>query len=459
MTKTIFLSCYHGFISRNIFNSEVLSILRKQPDLRIVIFCPTAKAEFLRKWYGGINVLIQALDLEKIITRPKNKFFYRLAFVLQNSHYVQDQRLDRLYRNRSFVGYLNYYWVNGWAAILSKLPLARSLYRFLDFYFSPKNLFSEFYKKYKPDLFFSTDIFSESDALFLREGRANKIPLIGMVRSWDNTTTKGVLRIVPEKIIVNSPLLKEELVKFHTCRSGDIFVAGLPQFDSWPAGPKMGRREFFEQIGADPAKRLILFAPAGAILSDTDWQICQILKDAIQNGELPSNIQFLVRNHPHHPADLSKFANDPNFIIENPGEKLAIKNDRTGGDLSPDDNRHLMHSIYFSDLVMYIATSLSLDATVFDKPQIVVSFDGWEQRPYIKSVRRYHAEDNMRSLIALGGTKVAENKEELIKAINQYLNNPNLDSAGRRKIIERQMYKIDGQAGRRIGNLILHFLK
>jgi CDP-glycerol glycerophosphotransferase (TagB/SpsB family) len=280
-----------------------------------------------------------------------------------------------------------------------------------------------------------------------------------MVRSWDNTTTKGILRIIPEKIIVNSPLMKEELIKFHDCQSENVFVAGLPQFDSWLAGPKMAREKFFKQVGANPTKRLILFAPAGAILSDTDWQICQILKEAIQNGQLPSNIQFLVRNHPHHPADLSKFNDDPSFIIENPGEKSGVKNDRTGADLSPDDNAHLMHSIYFSDLVMYIATSLSLDATVFDKPQIVISFDGWERRPYIRSVRRYHEEDNMRSLIALGGTKVAKSKEELITAINQYLKNPGLDRDGRQKIVKRQMYKIDGLAGRRIGEFVWNFLK
>lgn len=456
--STIFITCYHGFISRNIFNTDVLRILRNEPNLRIVIFCPTTRVKFLRKYYGGANVLVEGFDLEPIIREPRNKFWWRLGFLLQNTRYVRDQRLDHLYRNRNPWGYLNYCWVNGWAAILSKLPFIPSFYRFLDFRFSPKNLFSEFYKKYKPNLLFSTDIFSEVDALFLREGKARSIPLIGMVRSWDNTTTKGILRVMPDKIIVNGPLTKEELIRIHGVRAENVFIAGLPQFDSWLQGPQMGREEFFKKIGADPNKRLILFAPAGAILSDTDWQICQILKYAVKNGNLPPNIQFLVRNHPHHPADLSKFVSDPSFIIENPDVYAEVKSEKTGADLSPDDNAHLMHSVYYSDLVMYIATSLGLDATVFDKPQIIVSFDGWERKPYIRSVRRYHNEDNIHNLIVTGGARVVENPDELILWINKYLADPSIDESGRREIERRHMYKIDGQAGRRIAETILNFL-
>lgn len=452
--KTIFITAYHGFISRNLFNTDVLKILKRQNDLRIVIFTPPLKRDFIEKYYGGGNVIVEGFDLDEVIRIPFNKFWYRLAFLLENTRYVKDKRLENLYHNKNILGYMRYGCVNMWALILSRLQPTRAIYRFLDFYFSPKNLVTPYIEKYQPTLLFATDIFGEHDVLFLRQVKLERIPIVGMVRSWDNTTTKGVIRVMPNKIVVNSQVVKEELVRFHDYSEKNIFVVGLPQFDYWLQGPTLTREEFFKRIGADPAKRLILFAPAGEVLSDTDWQLCQILKDAIVNGQLPSNIQFLVRNHPHHPADLSRFKPDKHFIIEIPGQQIRA-NDYKQVELNPDDSSHLLNSVYYSDFVMYIATTLGLDATVFDKPQIMVSFDGWETKPYIQSVQRYNLEDCLANLTKLGGTKVVTNKEDWIEAINTYLDNPKLDEEGRKKTVNQHMYKIDGKAGERIAHIIL----
>lgn len=427
-------------------------------NLKIVVFAPPSKREFLESYYGGHNVVIEGLDLEPVIRSKWNKFWYRFSFLLQNTFYVKDQRKERLYNHRNFLGYLNYFWVNLLAAIFSKLKVSRDFYRLLNFYFSPQNYFTKYILKYRPDLFFSTDIFSEYDVLFLCEARAKKIPVVGMVRSWDNTTTKGVLRVIPDKVIVNSPATKEELIAMHGLKEDDIKVVGLPQFDSWISGPTLSREEFFKKINADLSKKLIIFSPAGSYLSDTDWQICKILDDAIESGALPRNIQFLVRNHPAHPADLSKFrAHGNNFIFEPPGTLFGAG--YRNMELQPSDSDHLRNLIFYSDIIIYIATSLGLDAAVFDKPQIIVSFDGWEEKPYVKSVRRRNSEDNLRNLIVLGGTRVAESKGDLISYIRRYLENQGLDSEGRRRIVGRHLYKIDGKAGERIAEFILGFLK
>lgn len=452
--KTIFLSCFHSFVSRNILNTDALRILKNRNDIRIVIFTYEYKKDFIERHYGGQGIQVEGVNLDKIIRSPYNKFWYRLSFLLQNSFYVQDQRKGKLYEHRNFFGYLNYFLVNSTAVILSRFGTFRSIYRFFDFNFSPKDIFKEYVLRYKPGLFFSTDIFSEYDALFLRQAKNSGISAIGMVRSWDNPTTKGILRIIPDKVIVNSKLIRDDLVKFHSVSAEDVFVVGLPQFDDWIKGPTLSRDEFFSKIGADLNKRLILFAPAGSILSDTDWQICQILKEAIKNSFLPQDIQFLVRNHPAHPADFSKFETNSNFIIENPGTKFGDNVRET--EINPDDQSHLLNSIYYSDIVVYIATSLGLDAAIFNKPQIIVSFDGWERKDYEKSVKRYHNEDNLRSLIIQGGTRMVENKEDLVLWINKYLANPELDQGGRDKIVENHLFRVDGMAGERIAKLILN---
>lgn len=452
---TVFITCYHGLISRNILNSSVLKIL-KDRDVKVVVFAPPDKKSFLEENYGDPNIIIEGVDLEAIVRSRRNKFWYRLAFLLQNSYYVIDQRKERLFNNRNVLGYLNYLLVNTVAFVLSNFRIFHFVYRYFDYQFSPKNIFNEYIRKYNPELIFATDIFSEYDPLFLREAKARGIKTIGMVRSWDNTTTKGILRIIPDEVLVNSPTGKRELIKMHDLKEKHVKVVGLPQFDDWLFGPTMSREEFFKKIGADYRKRLILFSPAGNILSDTDWQICQILKDAISAGELSDDIQFLIRNHPSHPADLSKFEKNDHFIYEMPGTRFG--SGYRNAELSPDENSHLCNSVYYSDVVIYIATSLGLDAAVFDKPQIIVSFDGWETKPYLKSVKRYHNEDNLRNLIVLGGTKVVESRQDLITWINKYLENPEIDCEGRKKIVTEHLYKIDGKSGERIATIVLGHL-
>ena len=404
-------------------------------------------------------MVVEGLDAEHVYRASINKFWYRLAFLLQNSRYVKDQRGERLWNHKNFVGYLNYFLVSFWAFIFSKLSMTRRFYRFLDYNFSPKNIFSEYFKKYSPALVFSTDIFGETDVLLIREAKSRGIFSVGMVRSWDNPTTKGILRLVPDKIVVNSLVAKEDLTKFHDCEEDDIFVGGLPQFDSWLSGPTVNREEFFKKIGADPTKKLILFSPAGNNLSDTDWQLCQILKEALDNGFLSLNIQFLVRNHPHHPAIFSRLKNDPKFIIETPGTQKKPSGERFFIEFKPEENDHLRNSIYYSDIVMFVATSLGLDAAVYDKPQIMMSFDGWEERPYVRSVKRFNREDCLANLVKLGGTRVVTNKEDWIRWINKYLENPAIDREGRKKIVEFQMHKLDGQAGKRIARFVINCLK
>jgi len=455
--KTLLITTYNTFISRNILNTEVLRLLTQKSDLRIVIFCPPHKVDLFKQYYGHKNVVFEGLDMEPIIRKPWNKKLYRLAFLLENSQYVKDQRLERYWNNRNVLGYLNYLWVSGLSCFLSSFRFFFSGYRFFDYYFSDRRVLGSNFNKYNPDFVFATDSFGEMDVWFMKEARARKVPLITMVRSWDNTTTKGMLRVVPDEIIVNSPVVKNELIQFHGCRSENVFVAGLPQFDSWLSGPTESRDQFFSKIGADHKKRLILFAPAGKVLSDTDWQICQILKESLENGFLPNNIQFLVRNHPQHPADLSRFVGDNSFIIENPGFMIKDE-DRKNVELKPEEGDHLRNSIYYSDVVMYVATSLGIDASIYNKPQILISFDGWEKRPYIRSVRRYNAEDCLGNLVKCGGTSVVNNREELVAAINNYFKNPALDQAGRDVTIKQHLYKIDGGAGKRIANFILDFM-
>jgi hypothetical protein len=445
--RTLFVSAFHSFISKNILNTDVLRSLRDDRSLRVVIFVPAHKVDFMRATYAGGNVEVQGVDVGRISASARNTFFSRLFFLMIDSHYLWYKRIERRDVRGGLLGWAKYLAESALAKILSRAafrPIARAAYR----RWTPKGFFAEAFEARRPDLVFATDVFDPFDAQLLNEARHRGVRTLGMIRSWDNCWSKGLMPVVPDRLLVNSAILKEEAAELHDVPPERVAVVGLPQFDASVNEPRTPREAFFRSIGVDPAERLLVFSPAGTILSDTDWQLCDILDRALADGRLPQDLHVFVRNHPHHPADLSRFAGSPRFTIQNPGR--AFDANGKNNELAPDEQRFLADLLYHADVVAWVATSLGLDAAVFDKPQVMIDFDGYERKPYEKSVARYRDEDHMLKLVAAGGARRAKTPDDLVEAIKAYLADPTLDREGRARLVAEQLYRVDGKSGERV---------
>lgn len=446
--KTLFISAFHSFISKNILNTDVLRSLRDDRGLRVVIFVPTHKADFFRKTYAGGNVLVEGVDVARIASSKANTFFNRLMFLMIDSHYLWYKRVERRDGRPSAWAWVKYWGYGALARILSGSKALNRLVRAAYLRWTPKGFFAEHFERYRPSLVFATDVFDPVDAKLLGEARHHGVKTLGMVRSWDNCYSKGLMPVLPDRLLVNNEILKEEAETLHDVPGNRVAVVGLPQFDAFVNEARTPREAFFRTIGVDPAKRLVLLAPAGAILSDTDWQLCDILARALEEGKLGADVHVFVRNHPHHPADLSRFKRNPRFTLQNPGHVFDDNGKNT--ELEPDEQRFLADLLYHTDVVAYVATSLGLDSAVYDKPQIMIDFDGYEKKKYTESVARYRDEDHMKKLVATGGAKVVKNPDELIVAVAAYLHDPTLDKEGRARIVREQLFRIDGKSSGRV---------
>lgn len=458
-TQTIFVTVFHSFITKNILNTEAFSIITSDNNIRTILLVPATKYDFFKNLYSKNNVEVVAVQNDVLTNTKVAKFFSVWSHLLIDSHYLWYKRRERLEANRTAKGFLKY----GFEMVVTKLISGRHimhpLFRKLFLTFNRQPEIKSIFDKYSPDCVFSTDAFDESDVLFAGEARKRGIKLISMVRSWDNCYSKGLLRVIPERLIVNNETLKDEAISFHDVPSKNVEVLGSPQYDNFVLETRTSREQFFKEMNLDPSKKLVLFSPAGSILSDTDWQIVTALKEAVDSKQLVYPTQFLIRNHPNHPADLSAVEGCADMVIENPG-KVFNKQNPKETELTRNDNRHLADELYYADTVVWVATTLGLDSIIFNKPQIVINFDGWEKnRPYIKSVKRYHNENHMKKMLDCGGATVVKNKEELINSINHYLEDPSWNQEGRDMVIKQQFYKLDGKAGERIGRFILSVIK
>jgi len=455
--KTIFITAFHSFISRSILNTDVFKILAEKPDLKIVIFIPDYKKDFYVNAYGGKNVIIEGVNVEKISPSRIPYHFQKLAEMFLPTYTKKMWAAGGAPNNKKIKKSRIFYWLELLIFFISEnFKISHKILRNLDFYFSSSNVFENYIKKYQPDLCFATDLISGPDAMFLMAARKHNIKTMGMVRSWDCATNKSLTRILPDKILVLNNQVKDEMIKYHDAVPESMFVAGFPQFDPYLKIRPLSREEFFKLIGVDLDDQLVIFAPAGGLLSDSDNETAEILKDALLKNKIPPNIKFLVRNHPQNPADLKSIENNPAFIIDRPG--VIFGNNVKSNELDDKSVRHLINSIYNCELIIQYSSTLGLDASIFDKPQIMIAFDGYGKKPYLESVRRYHDENNMKSFIETGAARVVKNSEELILWINKYLKNPKIDAEGRARARKEILMDPDGKSGERIANFILNFL-
>ena len=450
--RTIFITAFNPFILRNILVGDALAVLKAGADSRVVVLVPDYKVDFFRKEIGGDRVLIEGVKTQ-IISR-QDIFFRFLNSSLANTSTLLIHKRTQLEKGKNFLRFFASLLL---MKVFGRFKLFRNLSRWMDYLTIDKSRFSRLFDVYRPNLIFATDIFHDDDVHLLAEAKACGIKTVGMVRSWDNFTTKGIFRIRPDALIVHNEIIKDEAKKYSGMSDKEIFVSGIPQYDRYFFGKRMSRDEFFRKIGLDSQKKLILFSPFGKRFSDTDWQIMEILKEFIEKRFIPPS-QVLVRFTPNDEVSLGNFRPSRDFYLDKPGHqfKEGVFRDQ---ELDGRDMEWLADSLANADVVVAGGASIGIDAAVFDKPAILVHFDGFEDKPLWQSVKRFADYSHGRLVMDDGSLKSATSRDELLDYLKQCLGNPGSGGELRKKLITRMCWKTDGQSGKRIGDFLADRLR
>lgn len=403
-----------------------------------VVLVPQKKLDFFKREYDVAGATFEGVDF-KIDWRDKFLKYLSLAAVQTNS--LKLKRSTEMTGRGALL-----------ASIFGGSFLFQKFVRFLGRCLTAQPLlqqqrlgFNVFFDKYKPDTVFVTDIQNEYDVRLAEEARGRRIKVVGMVRSWDNLTTKGLIRFLPDKLLVQNEIAKEEAVCLHRIPIKSIEIVGIPHYDS-----------YFQALGNQIAKsmKLALFAPTGDryIKNNTvDRDILYLLDKA-----LDENWQILVRLPPTDSvAFLDEMKSNDRFIFDRPGATFKT---HKNAELSLEDDRRLAETLLQCDLIVSGPSTIAIDAAFFDKPVILIAFDGFENRSYLQSVGRYYDYEHWRPVVESEAAKIARSQAEFSAAIDAYVKNPTLDKEARRKLAERFCFKVDGRSTERLKNVILNML-
>ncbi|PIR69974.1 MAG: hypothetical protein COU47_00890 [Candidatus Niyogibacteria bacterium CG10_big_fil_rev_8_21_14_0_10_46_36] len=442
--KTVFISSFHPFISRNILATDVLRFLSENGNVRVVLFVLHYKKDYFEKHFSYPNVIIESIAMPS----PSGNFAtLACKRISKFVHHTASVRLERKLKWKQEGKF--FYWLGMFALEpLFRFRFMRSFLRFIDFHTAYKGRFKPYFEKYNPNLIFATDLLNERDVELIHESKRYAVPAYGMVRSWDNLTLHGLVRAMPDHLVTATYRLRDDALRFHDFENKNITVVGIPHYDKYFRGPKLSRDEFFKKIGFDPAKKMIMHAVIGDQYipdNDTDPYVLGILSTMSE--------QVYVRFAPTIPTrQLQGQKPYPNMYFDKPG--VVFRDDVEGDrEISIEDDDNLMCAIYYSDVVSCGPSSIALDGVFFDKPVVIAGFHS-RPRGYFEGDHRWDY-NHYAHPVALGAIRLAKTKEEYISALHNYMKDPSQDKEARKEFREACCGIMDGKSGERLAKFLI----
>ena len=290
-----------------------------------------------------------------------------------------------------------------------------------------------------------------SEVPLMRTARRRGVPCVVIDASWDNFTNKLLPVRQADRLVVWNDIMKDQAVRLHGYRPEAVRVAGAPQFDvHFRPQARSTRAEFFARIGADPARKLIVLTTTPRSLYRHHDYVLRELAAAIGHGPL-AGAQVLVRLHPRDEVEAYReFAGVPHVIIEKPFRHTVTVADGLAVDVMPEHQRHLGDTLSHADVVVNVASTITIEACIFNTPVVNICFDGPEVEPYVSSATRYYKFTHYVNITNRHAVRVATSAAEMVAAVARYLGDPSLDTEGRRQVVRDQCQFTDGHSAARV---------
>jgi len=451
--KTVFLFLRQGISNRNLLRTEFLKTLKANPDVRVVIISPIGDDPDFRSEFEAANVCVEKWPRTRVgfwEKRLKNLKDY----IWVSRGLTQAIRLGRLAQRGR--------WGLAWRDAVGRLAKGIGISEDninkweMKVYKSTLGV-RQLYDNYHPDLVIFTRLFG-SNLQVIKEAKKRRIPVLCLVESWDNFICKGPLSIVPDSIAVWNEGMVVEASDLHGFPREKAHVVGVPQFDLYANGTLFMEREaFFRAHGLDPSRKLVTYAASTEGIARNEPGIVEGLYWTIQQNQLSMAAQLLVRLHPITSPGLRqayyrRFANRPHVVIQEPGRSSSLHD---GWDPSWSDMLMLGSTIVHSDVIVNVASTMTIDAAALDRPVVCVAFEEDQSGAHTEHLKGIFYHSHYRKLVDTKALRLVFSKEELARAISEYFKDPTLDRAGREQLRAELCYRLDGQSSHRAALIVL----
>ena len=314
-------------------------------------------------------------------------------------------------------------------------------------------------KAIRPAAVIATGPHRYEEPAIIAAAKALGIPVMTLITSWDNLSTKHRMLFKYDGYIVWSEQMENDLHEFYPQTRGlPVYRVGAPQFDAFfNQDYNQTREEFCHEQGLDQSKPIILHALGSPNFIPGEYHAALYLADKVAKGEL-GEVQMLIRPHPlfetgKESALMSGFG--PRVKLQRTGQAGMQLPTR-----SQDEEQVIewVNTFRHCDVLVNLFSTVAIDAAIFDRPVVNLDYDpGPEKRmqAMIKDVN--HVWSHFKPITESGGMWTVQSNEAMVEAVRAYLKDPSLHRERRRWIAEYVCGHLDGRCGERMAGAITDF--
>lgn len=449
-----------GAQSLVVLRTGLLARLTANPTLRWVFVSPLADAPGFSSEFRRAGAEVEAWPC------PRPGFWERQLHALRQETWRArvDTATAAVFAERlRWSEPKRYRWHRPLARWLARTPGAGASLDFAYLRLVSDGRWARFFDQFRPEaVVLGSAGIKPQEAPAARAAWRRRLPLYGVVPSWDNLSAKGPLPVPCDRLAVWCESMQLEAAELFGYRPDQVDVTGPPNFD--PHFRRLtvdDRRRFFESLGFDPAKRLITYTGVPHENCPFGADLVALLARMVRERSFAQPAQLLVRLHPQ-----DRFENYaaldalPDVKIERPGRYWGQASGQSAllrYYPTAEEVRRLTETLAFSDCLVNVASTITLEACALDRPTVNIAFNLGSQGQFLK-LSRYFETTHFRPLVTSGATRVAHSPGELREAIDASFAQPHERSHARRALYRRYDPFGDGRAADRLAAALLRFV-
>lgn len=256
------------------------------------------------------------------------------------------------------------------------------------------------------------------------------ITTLTVIYSWDNLP-KARMALRADKYLVWSDYMFQELKLYYPeIKDSQIEVTGTPQFECY-TNPEniIPKDEFYQKYNLDVHKKIICYSGDDVLTCPDDPKYLEDVADELVKNNLDNDYQILLRRCP---VDISgRFdavvAKYPNLIKQAPPLwNFEPNTSWTTIYPLPEDIKILVSTVYYSEVVVNLGSTMAFDFAMFKKPCIYINYDQEEKVNPNWSVNTIYNFQHFKSMPSQDVVLWWNSKESLSNLLNTLKFNENM---------------------------------
>ncbi len=306
-----------------------------------------------------------------------------------------------------------------------------------------------------PDLLWSVGgVVRQRDRSYVLAARDLGIPVAASIQNLD-TLTSYFISATYDHYLVWSETMRDRLLRLYPhVGSTRVTIAGAPRFDLHRRSSRFrSRRETLSGFGMPPDAHYYLYATSVSALAPDEPALVAELVARMRRDDLLRKAWLVVRLHPGEGSPRwEAVLGGAERVVLSPA--WSAEPDADGWILSmPDDESGLVSSLRHAAACLNIASTITLDAAVLDRPVIGIEFGREASGPTEILYEEFYA-DHYVPLVRSGGLRLAHDWEELRGLMQCAMAHPTQDRERRAQMVRRECGVVDGHAADRVATAI-----